>query len=72
MEIYKIEKNIPCPMGGKLRDTISQLEVGDSFAFKPDTLVKGRNLAFMTAKRAGIKVSIRKISDELLRVWRIS
>jgi len=65
---YKIQKNVPIPENsGEFAGAVSQLGSGDSFEFDSNQ----RANCYSAAKYRDIKVTIRKISDDKCRVWRL-
>ena len=76
---YEVEKNVPLPARGRrgkhqaLADALSVMEVGDSFTYS-DASAHG-NMAMTVrdyAKRANIKVTIKKLESGRYRAWRIA
>lgn len=68
---FEIEKGVPIPQrpaGKKKKYPISEMEVGDSFAFTSEQMY-GVMGAIRNAKPK--KFSTRLIGDRLHRVWRI-
>lgn len=65
----KIEHGVPLKgfYNSQLSNAMRKMKVGDSFLF-PEEL---RNNPPSTARRLGMKVSIRKTGDGMVRVWRI-
>lgn len=67
-----IEKRIPIPDRSGNRATgiaavVRKLEIGDSFQCNTRDC---RN-AQQTQRRHGVRLSVRKVGDDLYRVWRI-
>lgn len=73
---FQIEKNIPIPpkirgKAGVLSVALAPLEVGDSFVFEDDANKTEQRLLGYTAKRMGIKVTVRLIGERKYRAWRV-
>jgi hypothetical protein len=68
--MIKIERGIPIPAPKKAKtgvtDALRTMAVGDSFVIP---MVRRENI-FHAAAKVGIKVTIRKINLNELRVWR--
>ena len=67
--MYEIKNNIPIPSGRSegLTATIKRLEVKDSFELNHSASLSARPIA----NRLGIKIVIKKISEDSYRLWRI-
>jgi hypothetical protein len=75
--MFQIEKNVPLPTTrlahNSLTATLRIMEPGDSIVVpRLGATHKILSSAACAAKRIGIKVATRKISDTHLRIWRIS
>jgi hypothetical protein len=77
--MYKIEKSIPIPtlstrrLRSPITATLRQLEVGDSFVVpvnKKDKAFSGHLHGY--SRRAGVRITVRRIDDNYIRVWRIA
>jgi ribosomal protein L13E len=79
-----IEKNIPIPKAGRGRpraftpymEMMKQMEVGDSFTAKGENLSSLQSSLRQTAQQLGIRVTIRRLTNDEdtvgeIRVWRI-
>lgn len=72
-----IEKNIPIAKRGRYEkeaETISKMEIGDSFVYKYTHLKITRVGAYQRlrnlARRMGVKIVSRKCGEEM-RIWRV-
>lgn len=65
----KIESGIPVEgfICGTITPKLREMKVGDSFKCLPHM----RYYLSTLAKRAGIKITTRKVDDSNIRVWRI-
>jgi len=73
---FQIEKNIPIPpkirgRAGEMAVALAPLEVGDSFTFEDDANKNYQHRISYTAKRMGIKITVRLIGERRYRAWRI-
>jgi len=67
MEEIKVEKGVPMPSSASMTGKIRSLKIGDSFVvprYKAPSM-------WGLAKRAGIKIAQRSISETEARIWRI-
>lgn len=64
------EKDIPIPNIGYWAPIMRMMKVGDSLLV-PVEREKQRVALYVTAKTAGIKITLRS-TDEGLRMWRVS
>lgn len=69
MENIKIEKNIPMPNGqhSPYRDVLKQMDVGDSFLLRKQSVQSVRN----ATKGLEIGVATRTVDDANVRIWRV-
>lgn len=71
MDEIKIEKGVPLPVqcvsGTPIADTMRKMEVGDSIVLP----VAKRGGVASLASRLRIKIAVRKIDNDSIRVWRI-
>jgi hypothetical protein len=66
--IFQIENNIPIPsLRSKYADTLKKMDVGDSVICETKSQCEGMKYA---ARRLGIEVTIRTLSDKRVRLWR--
>lgn len=70
MKAFSIDKNVPLPGMHGVTGTLRRLEVGDSFLIQ-DASPSHRTQVYHAASRLGIKVSVRVIGANELRVWRV-
>jgi hypothetical protein len=70
----KIESDIPKPDDRRENQhwPFKEMKVGDSFEFPESERYLVTPPAWKFAKRAGIKFTVRKVSDGTLRIWRIT
>jgi hypothetical protein len=69
---FKIEKNIPIPLHrGKY--PFSKMEIGDSFGFETEILMKVRtgSYSWMSRFGKGKRFLVKKTDKKLGRCWRI-
>ncbi len=67
----KIEHGIPAPTGrnyGDVIEAIRSMKIGDSFLFP----AIDRNTPYASARRLGIKIKMRRVDDDNVRIWRVS
>lgn len=72
---YQIEKNVPMPvMGYREKYPFNDMEPGDSFVIDAKQAAKVRNAIYSRKNRAAGQEdwTVRKVSDEQYRVWRIA
>jgi len=69
---YRIEKGVALPTGnGRKRYPFGEMEVGDSFGFKVDELMRVRAASSYFGTRNGRKYSARKDGSGY-RCWRVA
>jgi len=83
-EVFRIQRNIPISgtyrsLGPHLRYPFAEMEVGESFEIKVNTKEikkKVSNLSsacasYVRSRNNAAKFTVRRTSNELIRVWRI-
>lgn len=83
-EVFKIQRNIPISgtyrsLGPHLRYPFAEMEVGESFEIKVNTKEikkKVSNLSsacasYVKSRNKAAKFTVRRTSNEMIRVWRI-
>lgn len=74
---YKIEEGIPIPErpGRNRKDhPFNTMKIGDSFIVElpdPSKSEGVKNSIYVLARTRGLKIAIRKIDNDTLRVWRV-
>ena len=70
---YEIEKDVEVPIVGlRHKYPFNQMEVGDSFLFKGDSLGKDavKAAAYTYGRRHDMKFIVRDISSTSCRIWK--
>ena len=70
MATIKIDKNVPMPesKGKGITAVLRKLKVGESFVLPIENGASIRTLA----NRIGVRISVRTIDEETIRIWLVS
>lgn len=66
--VYQVEDDVPIPV--KISTPLERLAVGESFSFPLDKRRSIQTQASALKKRDDKEFTVRKVDDEVARVWR--